>query len=85
MNSQHIDDLNKLCDKLIKDKITTIKPVPMSEYETHMLNTIHELSLPTVREIYAEIAIELLKYMCWISSFLVIWWCFSAVMDKIFV
>lgn len=58
MNTQHIDNLNRKCDKL-----------------------------PTIREIYKEVGIEVLKYIVGIGCFLSVlsgWYFFSELMDIVF-
>lgn len=59
MNTQHIDKLNRKCDKL-----------------------------PTIREIYKKVGIEVLKYIVYIvgiGCFLSGWYFFSELMDIVFV
>lgn len=56
MNTQHIDKLNRKCDKL-----------------------------PTIREIYKEVGIEVLKCIVCIGCFLSGWYLFSELMDIVFV
>ena len=56
MNTQHIDKLNRKCDKL-----------------------------PTIREIYKEVAIEVLKFIVGIGCFPSGWYFFSELMDIVFV
>ena len=55
MNTQHIDKLNRKCDKL-----------------------------QTIREIYKEVGIEVLKYIVVIGCFFSGWYLFSELMDIVF-
>lgn len=84
MNTQHMDELSRAADKLTKDKIEKVTPVPLSEHEKNLINIIHVLSLPTITEIYCEIGVELLKYIAYVLLFLCGWFLFSHVMDIIF-
>ncbi len=84
MNTLHIDDLSRAADKLTKDKIEKVTPVPISQYEKWLLETVHVLSLPTIGEIYKEICFEILKWLFYIGVFLVVWNLLSAMLDMIF-
>ena len=58
-------------------------PVPMSESESMYCNMIHELSLPTIAEIYKEVGLQLLKYALGIVLFLAGWWLLSSILDEV--
>lgn len=84
MNNLHMDDLSRVADKLTKDKIEKVTPVPLTQYEKWLLETMHVISLPTIGEIYCEIGLEILKYAVGIGCFLIAWLAFSNIMDIIF-
>ena len=58
-------------------------PVPMSESESMYCNMIHELSLPTIAEIYKEVGLQVLKYALGIGLFLAGWWLLSRILDEV--
>ena len=58
-------------------------PVPMSESESMYCNMIHDLSLPTIAEIYKEVGLQVLKYAVGIGLFLVGWWRLSYILDEV--
>ena len=58
-------------------------PVPMSEFESMYCNMIHELSLPTIAEIYMEVGLQVLKYALGIGLFLAGWWLLSCILDEV--
>ena len=58
-------------------------PVPMSESESMYCNMIHDLSLPTIAEIYKEVGLQVLKYALGIVLFLAGWWLLSSILDEI--
>ena len=58
-------------------------PVPMSESESMYCNMIHELSLPTIAEIYKEVGLQVLKYALGIGLFLAGWWLLSYILDEV--
>lgn len=58
-------------------------PVPMSESESMYCNMIHELSLPTIAEIYKEVGLQVLKYALGIMLFLAGWWLLSCILDEV--
>lgn len=62
MNNLHADDLSRAADKLMKDKIEKVTPVPLPAVEKQCIDSLHVVSLPTLGEIYAIIAKQLLKY-----------------------
>ena len=84
MNTQHMDELSRAADRLTKDKIEKVTPVPLSQHEKNLINTMHVINLPTIGEIYREIGFELLKYAVYVLYFLCGWFLFSYVMDIIF-
>lgn len=84
MNTQHMDDLSRAADKLTKDKIEKVTPVPLSQYEKWLLEAAHVANLPTLKEIYLEIGFEIFKYAIYVLYFLCGWFLFSYVMDIIF-
>ena len=58
-------------------------PVPMSESESMYCNMIHDISLPTIAEIYKEVGLQVLKYAVGIGLFLVGWWRLSYILDEV--
>ena len=58
-------------------------PVPMSEFESMYSNMIHDLSLPTIAEIYKEVGLQVLKYALGIVLFLAGWWLLSYILDEV--
>lgn len=58
-------------------------PVPMSEFESMYCNMIHDLSLPTIAEIYKEVGLQVLKYALGIMLFLAGWWLLSCILDEV--
>ena len=58
-------------------------PVPMSEFESMCCNMIHDLSLPTIAEIYKEVGLQVLKYALGIGLFLAGWWLLSCILDEV--
>ena len=58
-------------------------PVPMSESESMYCNMIHDLSLPTIAEIYKEVGLQVLKYALGIMLFLAGWWLLSCILDEV--
>ena len=58
-------------------------PVPMSESESMYCNMIHDLSLPTIAEIYKEVGLQVLKYAVGIGLFLAGWWLLSCILDEV--
>ena len=67
----------------MNDKIESVTPVPMSEYESMCYNIIHNLNLPTIAEIYKEVGLQVLKYAVGIGLFLVGWWRLSYILDEV--
>lgn len=80
---EDIKDLNAMADKLLKDKIEKVTPVPMDAHEAILLDTIHVIGLPTMTEIYKEVGLQLLKYAIGIGLFLAGWWLFSCILDEV--
>ena len=58
-------------------------PVPMSESESMYCNMVHDISLPTIAEIYKEVGLQVLKYAVGIGLFLVGWWRLSYILDEV--
>ena len=58
-------------------------PVPMSESESMYCNMIHDISLPTIAEIYKEVGLQVLKYAVGIGLFLAGWWLLSCILDEV--
>ena len=58
-------------------------PVPMSESESMYCNMIHDLSLPTIAEIYKEVGLQVLKYALGIGLFLAGLWLLSCILDEV--
>ena len=58
-------------------------PVPMSESESMYCNMIHDISLPTIAEIYKEVGLQALKYALGIVLFLAGWWLLSIILDEV--
>ena len=58
-------------------------PVPMSESESMYCNMVHDLSLPTIAEIYKEVGLQVLKYALGIGLFLAGWWLLSRILDEV--
>ena len=58
-------------------------PVPMSESESMYCNMIHDISLPTIAEIYKEVGLQVLKYALGIVLFLAGWWLLSSILDEV--
>lgn len=67
----------------MNDKIECVTPVPMSEYESMLIDSIYVLDLPTIAEIYKEVGLQVLKYAVGIGLFLVGWWLLSYVLDEV--
>ena len=58
-------------------------PVPMSESESMYCNMVHDLSLPTIAEIYKEVGLQVLKYALGIGLFLAGLWLLSCILDEV--
>ena len=58
-------------------------PVPMSKSESMYCNMVHDLSLPTIAEIYKEVGLQVLKYALGIGLFLAGWWLLSCILDEV--
>ena len=58
-------------------------PVPMSESESMYCNMVHDLSLPTIAEIYKEVGLQVLKYALGIVLFLAGLWLLSYILDEV--
>ena len=67
----------------MNDKIECVTPVPMSEYESMLIDSIYVLDLPTIVEIYKEVGLQVLKYAVGIGLFLAGWWLLSCLLDKV--
>ena len=67
----------------MKDKIESVTPVPMSEYESMLIDSIYVLDLPTIAEIYKEVGLQVLKYTVGIGLFLAGWWLLSCILDEV--
>ena len=67
----------------MNDKIECVTPVPMSEYESMLIDSIYVLDLPTIAEIYKEVGLQVLKYAVGIGLFLAGWWLLSYVLDEV--
>ena len=67
----------------MNDKIESVTPVPMSEYESMLIDSIYVLDLPTIAEIYKEVGLQVLKYAVGIGLFLAGWWLLSYVLDEV--
>lgn len=80
---EEMRDLSAAADKLLKDKIECVTPVPISEYESMCYNIIHYLNLPTITEIYKEVGLLVLKYAVGIGLFLAGWWLLSCILDEV--
>lgn len=72
----------------MKDKIESVTPANMNTLHLDDSNRKCD-KLPTIREIYKEVAIEVLKFIvgigCCIGCFLSGWYFFSELMDIVFV
>lgn len=84
MNTQHMDDLNRKSDKLLKAKIDKDTSVSPEDTNAMMCEVCHVMNLPTILDIYKEIGFEILKYAIGIGYFLVLWCLLSNVLDMIF-
>ena len=67
----------------MNDKIECVTSVPMSEYESMLIDSIYVLDLPTIAEIYKEVGLQVLKYAVGIGLFLAGWWLLSYVLDEV--
>ena len=67
----------------MNDKIESVTPVPMSEYESMLIDSIYVLDLLTIVEIYKEVGLQVLKYAVGIGLFLAGWWLLSCLLDKV--
>ena len=67
----------------MNDKIECVTPVPMSEYESMLIDSIYVLDLPTIVEIYKEVGLQALKYALGIVLFLAGWWLLSIILDEV--
>ena len=67
----------------MNDKIESVTPVPMSEYESMLIDSIYVLDLPTIAEIYKEVGLQVLKYAVGIGLFLAGWWLLSCILDEV--
>ena len=67
----------------MNDKIESVTPVPMSEYESMLIDSIYVLDLPTIAEIYKEVGLQVLKYAVGIGLFLAGWWRLSYIFDEV--
>ena len=60
-----------------------VTPIPMSEFESMYCNMVHDISLPTIAEIYMEVGLQVLKYALGIVLFLAGWWLLSCILDEV--
>ena len=67
----------------MNDKIECVTSVPMSEYESMLIDSIYVLDLPTIAEIYKEVGLQVLKYAVGIGLFLAGWWLLSYILDEV--
>ena len=67
----------------MNDKIECVTSMPMSEYESMLIDSIYVLDLPTIAEIYKEVGLQVLKYVVGIGLFLVGWWRLSYILDEV--
>lgn len=67
----------------MNDKIECVTPVPMSKYESMLIDSIYVLDLPTIAEIYKEVGLQALKYALGIVLFLAGWWLLSIILDEV--
>ena len=67
----------------MNDKIECVTSVPMSEYESMLIDSIYVLDLPTIAEIYKEVGLQVLKYAVGVGLFLAGWWLLSYVLDEV--
>ena len=67
----------------MNDKIECVTSMPMSEYESMLIDSIYVLDLPTIAEIYKEVGLQVLKYAVGIGLFLAGWWLLSYVLDEV--
>ena len=67
----------------MNDKIECVTSVPMSEYESMLIDSIYVLDLPTIAEIYKEVGLQVLKYAVGIGLFLAGWWLLSCILDEV--
>ena len=67
----------------MNDKIESVTPVPMPEYESMLIDSIYVLDLPTIAEIYKEVGLQVLKYAVGIGLFLAGWWLLSCILDEV--
>ena len=58
-------------------------PVPMSESESMYCNMVHDISLPTIAEIYKEVGLQVLKCALGIGLFLAGLWLLSCILDEV--
>ena len=67
----------------MNDKIECVTSMPMSEYESMLIDSIYVLDLPTIAEIYKEVGLQVLKYAVGIGLFLAGWWLLSYILDEV--
>ena len=67
----------------MNDKIESATPVPMSEFESMLIDSIYILDLPTIIEIYKEVGLLVLKYAVGIGLLLAGWWLLSCILDEV--
>ena len=67
----------------MNDKIESVTPVPMSEFESMLIDSIYILDLPTIIEIYKEVGLLVLKYAVGIGLLLAGWWLLSCILDEV--
>ena len=67
----------------MNDKIESVTPVPMSEFESMLIDSIYILDLPAIIEIYKEVGLLVLKYAVGIGLLLAGWWLLSCILDEV--